>query len=155
MSITSLNVANSILKRAFAENIDVTPMKLQKLIYCVYKAYLKETNYSLFEENFETWTFGPVVRAVYDEFKYRGGNPINGFAQVDRNGFYKIVAEKDNEVLRMIISRTWDIYKYYSGTELSVFTHGVGTAWRKAYDKKWSNLLDADIRQEAYFVRAQ
>ena len=33
--VTALNVGNSILERAFTENVDITPMKLQKMIYFV------------------------------------------------------------------------------------------------------------------------
>ena len=45
MNITALNVANNILKRAFAEDIDITPMKLQKIIFCTYKEYLKKQGF--------------------------------------------------------------------------------------------------------------
>ena len=35
--VNALNVANNILNKGFSENIDITPMKLQKLTYLVYK----------------------------------------------------------------------------------------------------------------------
>ncbi len=57
--VTALNVGNSILARAFTENIDITPMKLQKMIYFVYRGYLKETKIPLFNERFEVWTCRP------------------------------------------------------------------------------------------------
>ena len=41
--ITALDVANTFLARAKKEKIDISPMKLQKLIYILYKNYLKET----------------------------------------------------------------------------------------------------------------
>ena len=34
--VTALNVANNVLERGFSEDIDITPMKLQKLVYSIY-----------------------------------------------------------------------------------------------------------------------
>lgn len=47
--VSALAVGNTIFKRAKTDNIDITPMKLQKLIYIVYKSYYKkpENHYSL------------------------------------------------------------------------------------------------------------
>ena len=36
--ITALDVANTFLDRAKKEKIDISPMKLQKLVYILYKA---------------------------------------------------------------------------------------------------------------------
>ena len=56
--VSALNVGNNILKRGFSENIDITPMKLQKLIYLVYKKYYQDTKKVLFSEPFEVWKYG-------------------------------------------------------------------------------------------------
>jgi len=152
MNITALNVANNILKRAFAEDIDITPMKLQKIIFCTYKEYLKKTGLSLFEEDFEAWRYGPVLPSVYNEFKHRGANQIDDFAEINKRGIYRIVTEQGNEVFKGIVNRTWDTYKYYSGTDLSAFTHGENTAWQKAISARHRYILDADIRQEADYI---
>ena len=58
--VSALSVGNTILKRARNDGIDITPMKLQKMIYIVYKEYLKQTGRSLFPERFEVWKYGPV-----------------------------------------------------------------------------------------------
>lgn len=51
--ISALHVGNTILKRGQAEDIEITPMKLQRLLYIVYKEYYKRTNKALFAERFE------------------------------------------------------------------------------------------------------
>jgi len=35
--VTALNIANAILYRSFNENIDLTPMKLQRLLYLTHQ----------------------------------------------------------------------------------------------------------------------
>ena len=77
--VNALNVANNILNKGFSENIDITPMKLQKLTYLVYKKYYQDTKKPLFSEPFEVWKYGPVVRSLYDEFKKYKGNAIKGY----------------------------------------------------------------------------
>lgn len=65
--ITALDVANTFLARAKKEKIDISPMKLQKLIYILYKNYLKETkkNYSLINLK-----FGNMVRLFQKFIKH-------------------------------------------------------------------------------------
>ena len=72
--VTSLCVANSILRRGFKEKRDITPMKLQKLMYFVFKKFYQETGERLFPERFEAWRYGPVIDNVYQVFKKYGSN---------------------------------------------------------------------------------
>lgn len=62
--VTALNIANAILYKGFNEGVDITPMKLQRLLYLTYKEFYKRTNTLLFDEKFEVWKYGPVVRSV-------------------------------------------------------------------------------------------
>ena len=62
--VTALNIANAILYKGFNESVDITPMKLQRLLYLTYKEFYKRTNTLLFDEKFEVWKYGPVVRSV-------------------------------------------------------------------------------------------
>lgn len=63
-TVTALNIANAILYKGFNEGVDITPMKLQRLLYLTYKEFYKRTNTLLFDEKFEVWKYGPVVRSV-------------------------------------------------------------------------------------------
>ena len=47
-TINPLFVANNLLNLAFKEKSPVTPMKLQKLLYFIYRDYLQKTKESLF-----------------------------------------------------------------------------------------------------------
>ncbi len=74
-------VCNTILKKSFIQGITVTPMKLQKLLYFVYRDYLQKYDRDLFSESFETWAYGPVLPSVYDEFKSFKASRITKFAK--------------------------------------------------------------------------
>lgn len=152
--ITAINVGNNILQRGFAEKIDITPMKLQKLIYFIYRDYLQKTGRSLFNERFETWKYGPVVPSVYVQFKPYGSNAIRDYAYEYGNGkeCYYTVNEQSSPTFREVIDTVWNNYKNLDGIVLSSITHREGSAWRKAYEKKSPYLLDEDIRKEVITV---
>lgn len=141
-------LANSILKRSFEESIVVTPMKLQKLLYFIYRDYLKNNHEPLFGENFQVWQYGPVLSSVYDEFKSFRASPIDRFAKDAQDRVFVINEKNVNEVGQSI-NRVWEKYKMKDGIELSKMTHEPGTAWDKAYKDERSYLKDEDILDEA------
>lgn len=149
--VSALNVGNSILKRGFEENIDITPMKLQKLIYLVYKKYYQDTEKSLFSEPFEVWKYGPVVRSVYDEFKDYKANAIRRYAE-ENDKAVLIVNEELSVNFKKAMDYVWDKYKRYDGIPLSEMTHRKGTAWWKAAKAEKPYLSDEDIAEEGEFV---
>lgn len=143
--IAPIFVANNFLKRGHDDEIEITPLKLQKLVYFLYREYLKRTDELLFSERFETWTRGPVVPSIYAEFSSYGGNPIKTYA-TDSQGNCFIV--KENGVFKECIEKTWKDYSHYSGGVLSGITHRDGTAWSKAKEKKSKYLDIEDIKNE-------
>lgn len=152
--ITALNISNNILKKSFDENIPITPMKLQKLIYILYKTYLKETNKSLFRESFQAWKNGPVLKTVYDEFKLYGANNIECYyscSSVENCKIFTMVEEDKSEPFKNILNSVWNKYKNYSPKELSKLTNLKNGAWEKAKSKD-GLLNDIDIIQEKDYI---
>ena len=143
--ITPVIVANNFIMRALNEGIPLSPMKLQKLIYFLYRDYLQETGEKLFYEPFEAWQYGPVVASVYDEFKGFGARTITRFARDSLGDVY--TATEDGEFGKCL-ERVWEEYKNFSGWNLSLLTHQADTAWRKAIETNSRNLTDEDIRNE-------
>ncbi len=148
---SALSVGNTILKRACNDRADMTPMKLQKMIYIVYKEYLKRTGRSLFPERFEVWKYGPVVRDVYDAFKKYGTNVIKK-PYISRDGYIYVVNEKSSPIFSEVLDSVWRKYSQYNGIRLSEMTHQKGTAWYKAAIEGKEFLDDGDIREEEAFV---
>ena len=82
MSHKALDVAHYIIsiqgKNKFLNNQDVsrtrqiTPLKLQKLLYYAQGSHLALHGRPLFEEQIEAWQHGPVVREVYIAHKNSG-----------------------------------------------------------------------------------
>ena len=149
--VSALNVANNILERGFSDGIDITPMKLQKLTYLVYKKYYQDTDRILFSENFEVWKYGPVIRSIYDEFKDYKGNAIKTYCE-EADGSILIVNEKTSSSFKKALDKKKKKYKSYDGIPLSAMTHREGSAWYKAAKRNDVYLSDADIKAEEAFV---
>ena len=149
--VDALTVGNSILERAQQDDKDITPMKLQKLIYCLYKEYYKSTGRALFDERFEAWKYGPVLRSVYDTFKKYGANAIKGFAAATDGNVYVVNQSKSSD-FKYAFEKIWRKYSDFDGIVLSSFTHQSSTAWRKAIDRRSVYLLDMDIASEEDYV---
>lgn len=152
--IRALDVANSILNKAFNENISITPMKLQKLIYILYKDYLKKTGKSLFNEDFQAWQYGPVLSSVYDQFKKYGGNNIKDYYCTFENGqeVYTLIDERRSEEFSNSLDSVWNNYKRYHASYLSELTHASGGAWQRAVDNKTYILDNEDIKNEEDYL---
>ncbi|MEB4800561.1 DUF4065 domain-containing protein [Acinetobacter soli] len=94
---SALEVANYIVWYVNNNHLgSLTPLKLHKILYYVSTTYVKETGYLLFDESFEKWQYGPVVKSVYHNFKNFGISHIDepiDLIQVDPSsilGFKKV-----------------------------------------------------------------
>lgn len=148
LPIPAQAVCNSILQLSFEENIPVSPMKLQKLLYFVYRDYLKETDELLFSERFEAWPSGPVLPSVYSEFKSFCDQPITKFAK-NADGSVSVISKAaiGAQCVVNTIKSVWDKYKHLNGIQLSGLTYQKGTAWNQA-NSKHELLLDIDSIKE-------
>lgn len=132
MKALATDLCNNILQRGKREKIDVSPMKLQKLMYYVCRDYVHETGQMPISEDFEVWQYGPVLPSVYGEFKSFGAKPITCYAK-DASGHSYKVSESENPTLSMIIDVVWAKYKNITGIDLSKKTHQKGSGWYSAY----------------------
>lgn len=143
-------VANSILRRAFKENIDVTPMKLQKLMFFVTCLYQRETKHRLLTESFQPWKYGPVCSAVYHEFKSFGGSPITEYAK-DAKGNAYAANESSSAELKSALDNVWRHMKNLSAVDLSRITHLNGSSWSKAVQGGHRFISSVDMAEDHTF----
>lgn len=108
------------------EEYEITPLKLQKILYyCQGFSYLWD-NQKLFEEDFEAWEYGPVNREVYYEFRKYGQSIIPKYEGED---YTKNTESKDT------IEAVWNNFKRYSAFDLVAMTHAE-KPWREAYNNR-------------------
>lgn len=130
MRYSAIAIANAFIEQSNnGKTNNLTPMKLQKLMFFAQSWYLKSNHSALFDGYFERWQYGPVLPEIYHEFKSFGAQSINEFG-TSMWSEYQTVDSSDYQVtefLEQIISAYGD----YSGTQLSWMTHQPETAWSK------------------------
>lgn len=135
-------VSNNVLERAFDEGVQVSPMKLQKILYFAASEYAKQTQgKQLLSEDFEAWRYGPVLRSVYTEFRAFGGDPIRSYSR-DAKGRSYLLDEPAIPGLSSVLDLVWSRTKNRSAVELSRITHMPGSAWHQAYTANGGGTID-------------
>lgn len=119
-------VANFFIDKALSEGVDLTPMKLLKLVYIAHGWNMAVNEAPLINEAVIAWKYGPVIESIYHIFKKYGKNSITKLEY--RNGNIPFIPASDaatNEVL----NRVWDTHKDFSGVDLSAMTHLDDSPW--------------------------
>ena len=131
MSYFAVSVANSIIKLAKERGIrDLSPMKLQKLMYFTQFWYVKNFNKFLINDWFSRWEFGPVIPSIYHQLKYYGSNPVNNYIWLLSANNEAIVYMMDNNPAAWnFLNEILDIYGNLDGFELSAITQRDSSAW--------------------------
>ncbi len=93
----------------------ITHLKLQKLVYYAQAWALALNSKSLFEEDLEAWTHGPVVRSIYNEFKDHSSDAIPQTKT-------KTVEIKEKEVL-CLLNQINNVYAERTAKFLKEKTH--------------------------------
>jgi uncharacterized phage-associated protein len=126
-------------------------MKLQKMLYFLYRDYLKNTDCALFTERFSTWKYGPVLESVYYTFRNYGSKVITQYGGYPGQVFS--VKEDSDEIFMGLLNELWEKCKPYNGIGLSRLTHQPGSAWYKAWMNSYPFLQDEDIKSDAVEIQ--
>jgi len=148
----ALAISNSVLEKSFSQDIPVSPLKLQKLLYFIYKRVLQRTRTSLFEEHFEAWQYGPVLPSVYEKFKHYKFDKISDYYYENGNTF---VVSANYEEFHEALDFVWSKYSDVEPWELVELTHLPGTAWKVANDQNALYIEEQNILQEDWSFRIQ
>jgi uncharacterized phage-associated protein len=105
----------------------MTPMKLIKLVYIAHGWYLGLNNENLINEPIQAWKYGTVIPSLYEKFRHFRGNKITDIP----NSEPIIVLDEDKSFL----NKVYEIYKKYTGLELSAKTHQPNTPWTLTWNK--------------------
>lgn len=145
MTVISVNIANTFLQKSFDENIPLTVLKLNKLIYLFFRNYLKETGNVLFSEPFEAWNTGPVLPNVQSKFQSFRKEPVKKFAY-DASGHISALKLESGTEAHRIFNKVWYTYNSFTAAELVKET--TGKAWLKAITEEPYLLKNEYILEE-------
>lgn len=150
MGYSAFAVANYFLDLAKKDGIEITPLKIQKLVYLAHGYHLALTRNKehpdgiplVHDEAVEAWKFGPVFPSLYHEFKVFGRDPITRPAQDIK--FHQIAGTVSTDIVTpevnkgdagtcALLDRIWEIYRNFTGPQLSSLTHAARTPWHETY----------------------
>lgn len=123
-------IANEFLKDHLGE---ISPMKLQKLVYYAHAWSLALFDQPLIVDRIEAWEFGPVIPALYHEFKEFGNRPIKRLA-FEYDSFLSENAEQipnDDHLAKAIVHRIWEMLGNKTAIQLSNMTHSENEPWHQ------------------------
>lgn len=129
--INSLIIADFFLTKS-----DLTPKKIQKLVYYAYSWFIALNNQDenqidniLFDERPEAWIHGPVFPSLYSQFKSYNWNKVQKKT---------IKMQLENEDIESFLNDIWLKFGSYSADELEYMTHQE-TPWLNARKNIVSN----------------
>lgn len=131
---SAVAVVNQFIKFSQAEpQFSMDQMKLQKLLFYAHAWHLAYNKGPLFENDFEAWPWGPVVRDVYLQTKDCGRGRLTDYLSEvewqDGAAVFNVPDGVENAETRAFLNNVWDTMKSYSGVQLSNSTHAPGEPW--------------------------
>lgn len=134
-------IARYVIHRCAQTQRPISNLKLQKILYFVQAEFLVGTGQACFDDDIEAWTYGPVVPAVYFEYKIFGSTNIPD----QGNDGFESISSQDKGRLDVII----DEAAKYSSSSLIEITHRQ-SPWKNAYKRKDKVIKQAEIKE--YFA---
>lgn len=154
--INTKAIANYFINLAQKNNVaDLSPMKLQKLVYYAHGWSLGFYGEPLIDDQIEAWKFGPVIPTIFHAAKKFGNENINTlFAdysyheEADELTTHIPKIREDDEDTVNLLNFIWDVYGKYSAFTLSNLTHKEGSPWAEVnnrYNGNIPNYTDIDM----------
>ena len=157
---SSKAVANYFLEKSDPPSeCNLTQMKLHKLVYFAHGISLAVCERPLIRDVIQAWEYGPVIPALYQEFKEFGANVITrpakefSFITFDYDDTPRI--EQPGNCTKVVLDWVWDHYGVLSAGQLSTLTHENGGPWETTR-RKYGDVPHVEISDEvieAYFKK--
>lgn len=111
-------LAIGIISYCNNNNIRISNLKLQKILYYIQGYAIKETHEPAFDAEIHNWQYGPVVEEVYFEYNQFRGEDIVLKDYDRRDGFFK-----SKNAINDIVLKVLNNCKNKSAFELVEMTH--------------------------------
>lgn len=127
-------------------------LKLQKLLYLTYASFLEKYQEPLFGDEIISYRYGPVVEAVYQEFKKYGVEEITEKEKYSfflKSNSYPALfmrisnSDKGSRAIETIIS-TIEKYSDLTASQLVNITHCENSPWSNSYTGAYKNDVITD-----------
>ena len=133
MAYSAVAVANSIIKVAKNKGVnDLTPMKIQKLMYFAQFFYLKNfEDGTLIDDNFVRRRLGPIIPSLYYQLRNYGSNPVDDYIRQLSPDYEAIVymMSKKNSTSWDFLDQVFDKFGHLDVISLSALIHRKDSSW--------------------------
>lgn len=119
----AMDLANYIVDKCIKDNVPITNLQLQRILYFVQKDFLKRGSPAFLDE-IEAWRCGPVVSNVYFYFCGFGAMPIS----ISRDAVPNLSIDKN--IIDNIVNTKRSLTPWEAVKEI----HKTTGAWSKVYD---------------------
>ena len=100
---------------------DLTPMKIQRLLFLSQSWNMALYNDYLIDDHFVMWKYGPVIPSLYNKIKLYKENAINAHLAILTNNnkiAFSFIDNKDQQT-KNLLEKIYEIYGSYSGQNLA------------------------------------
>ena len=154
LPIPAFQLACWFIKRGQGAKVyEVSHMMLQKLIYFAHSWHLAIYDKPLIKEYLEAWQYGPVVRSLWQRYKYAGLAAIP-FDEECKRELEKLEPLLKDTYLGDYLEKIWNIYGDMSAYQLSSITHRPGSPWleaRNGNENGHSSLIIPEDKITSYY----
>nr|DAX73231.1 MAG TPA: hypothetical protein [Caudoviricetes sp.] len=139
--LSALDLSKYIITKCMNDRKPISNLQLQKILYYIQVEFLQKRGIRAFSDEIEAWQFGPVVRAVYQQYCGAGSFPLRikyeDAPEINKND--KLIIDRIVEENRD--KKPWDLVEK---------THAEGKAWDLTYKGGKGNksvIPEKDIRR--------
>ena len=137
-------VANALIRLGVDGGKPRDPLQLIKLTYLCHGWMLGLYHRPLSAQPVEAWKYGPVIPDVYHGLKRYGRKPVNVVQDFPDSDFDDLEGD--------LIRQVFDVYREFSGVQLSQLTHARGTPWHQIWYRTGRYSIIPDELIEEHFA---
>lgn len=137
----AIEIANLFI-RYHGNDLYLTNLKLNKLVYYAQVESLRTRGYVLFSDPIQAWQYGPVEEEVYHAFSIYGRGRITSMALVSNLQEHAV---SETVKAKKIVDCTAKEYGGLSAYDLVTFSHRRGSAWDKVFTANEHALITEDV----------
>lgn len=143
MAYKALDIARKLIRMADWDTANggdnMTNLRLQKLLYYEQGYHLAKFDTPLFDEDVESWIYGPVVPVVYDFYKQYGSQILPVPSE-------EIDLSEEEESL---FGQVFEAYREFSAIGLMNLTHRE-TPWLRAVPHDRGTVINQEVMRKFF-----